>query len=1029
MVKRVSKLKPLKLILTIAAMICMQFEELHAQVQFFTTPPDIDSFPVVKTEVSVAFNGKPAPFGKSNLSILEDGQPVTNFELFDCDESPTASIAVLMDVSESMLFTLFKGADEFYNSFPVFTSQMYAPTELALIPFNDTVTRIIPASYRAQDFFNAGDPTDMTEFVDSVEKLQFSGNTDVDYAVWRAAIHLKQGSHQRKAIVLITDDAIYDYPGLTALLKQENIALFVLELDGDTIRGNILTADATGGKFYSPKDSTQIGPMMADIAQDIFAKKCTLRYVSNHPCPWWSNKTLWIGLNYQNQKFAQTHYFDLGHNRTDSIAPILSDVAIDGLSRIVRADENFPCDRGIKTFTDSALVNFAKLTRKRALPQYGYDSVVVIDPSQAADGYYIATDSNGNTSRIRITYDPPPDTLAPVWTSPFRSAPGQYQLIASELRKWDRGLKSISLEATSSNVRIDSIIYVGNKLAKTYVSRIKATQPAIACLLAIDSVDNDSSTCLTFEISIGDTTPPVITQRAIASPFVSVMTDVTELRNGDRGLKSISILPISNIGNSTTTYASAFVADVNSPIMDSLYDAEALVTAVDSAGNTSQQTIWYRSTPDVLAPEYTVSVDDIYSRTVSISEKRGWDRGIRSVIVAGSFNISSASITEARRENVLRFTSIDPYTIATARIEAKDSAGNIKNIEVEIPAQIRPEILPLAYTDPLDFGTVAAPSSFQLSMVIINPNADPVTIVGGSWSGDDSVFSLAGILPSSFGPSGSQKLTFNFDPQLLGDWSAIYTIETDKGVKYPIRMKGSSTGAIALAMSEEQIATSGESGVLTIDISGSPDVSNLDTIQFSITLDDDVAILQVPSTTCAGADWVCNYSLNWFEAGKGKYDVQLLRKSKLQSLKLIDKPQLSIPFRTFLSGKLRTDVSVADIVASRSNAVSTPGGITIGQGCGDSIIVNTLSNERASKIVEVSTDHDQLRIGLEASINEHVSIKLIDLRGIARYEIDRDLSIGYNTILIPSGALSSGAYRIILSSETATHTRSVNILR
>src|SRR5687768_14172843 len=124
MVTRVLMLRQtLKCFLMIAAILFAQQQDLHAQVQFFTTPPDIDSFPIVNSKVSVAFNGLPAPFTKSNLTVQEDGQ-VTGFELVNCDESDAASIAVLFDVSESMVVTLFRGNDEFYQAFRDFTLEL-----------------------------------------------------------------------------------------------------------------------------------------------------------------------------------------------------------------------------------------------------------------------------------------------------------------------------------------------------------------------------------------------------------------------------------------------------------------------------------------------------------------------------------------------------------------------------------------------------------------------------------------------------------------------------------------------------------------------------------------------------------------------------------------------------------------------------------------------------------------------------------------------------------------------------------------
>ncbi len=1020
--------RTLKLLLVITGLLALQQEELHAQVQFFTAPPDIDSFPVVKTKVSIAYNGRPAPIAKSNLSIQEDGQN-TDFELLDCDESEAASIAVLFDVSESMAVTLFRGNDEFYRAFVDFTLELTLTSEVALVPFNDSVRRIIPASYRSQDFFQWDQPADVAEFLDSVGGLQFKGNTNVDLGIWKAAEHLRKGANRRKAIILVTDDGIYDREALIELLRQVEISLFVLELDADTIKGNLVTANETGGKFYSPKDSTELGQTMSLIARSIYAKKCTLRYVSTHPCPWWSTKTLWIGLNYQKQSLAETHYFKLGPNRRDTVAPILTETPVGSASIIVRADENFPCDVGIKSLTDSALVNFAKISRVRSLPQFGYDSLVIIDLSQPADGYYIAIDSNGNRSQLRISYAPEPDRLSPQWNLPIKIAPEQYQLTATEFRKWDRGLREVALAPGSSNIRLDSLIYASSRLAQVYLSRIDPAMPASACVVAIDSVDNDSSICITFDVSITDNNPPFITQRPSESPYSSMIADVTELRSGDRGILSITVTPVSNVTASSTNFTSAFIADVTVPITDSLYDADAIVTAVDSLGNASQLTLRYSPQPDGLGPRTLITVDDLATQTLAITETQAWDRGIASVAIISSSNVNPSQLTDTRRSSDWRFVAIDPFIDGIAKVEAIDSAGNPTTIDITIPAQSPPVELPLAYMDLLDFGTVQSPALVKLSVDVINPNDGPVSILRGSLTGDDSVFSLATMLPSVFGPAGATSLGFNFNPKLLGDWSAIYTIETDNGVKYPIRLRGSSMGVVTVDASDESVSLSGEFGVLSLDVSGSPDVINLDTVRFVLAVDDDVAALTAPSNTCANSDWICNYNVQWSELARGSYALELTRVSSLRSLEFSTSPTLSIPFRTFMSGKLRTDVRISDLKASRSLTSMEQGSIVIGQSCGDSIIVAALVDQVAGIRALQTNGNGTIQLEYFSAVDDQITLMLVNLIGLTCIQSSISVTGGLNSAILPIHDLVSGSYRFVLSSQTGIYSRAINIVR
>lgn len=1004
-------------------------------VQFYTTPPVIDSFPIVKTTISVAYNGRPAPINSSHLSVLEDGRP-TPFQLLDCDESDSASIAMLVDVSESMKFTLWKGSDEFYQAFSVFANSIYTPSEFALIPFNDTVARILPATYRNADYFKAGDPSDIAEFIDSIGGLQFAGNTDVDYAIRQAALHLTKAVHRRKAIVLVTDDAIYDYEGLIALLKLQNIALFVLELDADTIRGNIITANETGGKFFSPRDSTEIAPMMLEIAAGIFAKKCTLRYVSTHPCPWWSRKTLWVGLNFQMMSLTQTHYFELGPNRRDSIAPSLRETYINEVTRIVSAQEDFPCDRGIMAFTDSALVNFAKLTRARdLLPISAYDYLVVADPSQSAHGWYIATDSNGNTERIAIQYTPPPDLLPPVWSNAAKSGPDQTLIVATELRKNDRGIKQIALLPTSQNARIDSVLYPSHKIAHVYVSRIDPAAEAAACLTAIDSVGNDSNICLYFYTSDADLNPPVIGQTPTSSPYLTIDATITEWRTGDRGIAEVVVIPVANVSGSSTAFTNVYAASASIAIADSLYPAQAIVLARDSAGNEAERVLTYEPLPDSLAPEHSIVSIDNVSSALTITEMQAWDRGIASVTLVQGTNVSTTKTSDSRRVMDWQINSVDPYIDGIARFSAEDSAGNVVEITVVIPAQTKPGLKPLTYADPLDFGTVAAPAYAKRTLTLSNPNGEDITLVSAGLLGDDSVLAALDAFPVTVSANGSIDLSFEYTPTLLGDWQATYTIETVQGTTYPIRLKGSSTGIITAAVSHEAVKLSGETGELTIAFSGIPDVSNLDTLQFRLSLNEDVAVLSAPTSTCSNTNWLCNYALGWSDNGEGTYSFQLVRKSEGRSLDLGASPSLKLPFKTYLSEDLSTDVTISDGSATRSTFIGTAGSISVGEACGDPVIRASLERALPAEIRSLKVGAHQLTAAYFSGDAARVQVMVIDILGSIVYERSSEVTSGMNTIVMPVEELASGQYRLLIRSNAedlssrATVSRPFTVLR
>lgn len=1001
-----------------------------AQLQFFTSVPNIDSFPVVKVPISVSYNGKPAPIEKKHLSILEDGNAVTDFELIGCDEADAASIALFVDISGSMQFTvLYNGPSYFYDGFSAFVRNIYAPSEIALIPFNDTVSRVLPISYRAQDFFKAEDYNDTTELIDSVGGFLFAGNTDVDYALWIATQHLTKGAHRRKAIVLVTDDAIYAENAVTKMLKDEGIALFVLEMDNDTIIKNISVANATGGKLFSPGDSTEIPMMMEQIAQAIYAKTCTVRYVSKHPCPWYSEKILWLGLNYQSYSRSETHRFKLGPNNKDTIAPVLTETVLSQSSRIIKATENFPCTRGIASFTDSALVNFAKMTRFRQWSNLVYDSIVVVNESMPAHGWYIAIDSSSNASRIEIEYTPPPDTLDPVWTIPLVKGQ-QYNASVTEVRKWDRGLKDVTLDPASINLKLDSISFISHKIAQAYVSILDVSKAASGCLVAFDSVGNEGRVCMDWSAVAGDERPPVITQTTETSPYLTLSATVDELQPKDRGLLSISFTPISNAGVETVSYLSAFEATVSIPLLDSMFDASGRIVAVDSAGNRSEQVILYSTRQDRFPPVANVIIVDASTREVLFADKAAWDRGILSVTVLSAVNTNADPVIFLDKHNAsIRLQLVDPYTEATISVEAIDSVGNPTSVVVAIPADVKPELKPLIVNDPLDFGSTPAPAFMRQSVRVTNPNIEAVTLLSGTWTGDDSVFAYDMDFPLSIEAGQSADLYYIFRPQLLGDWVGLYEIVSDKLTPFSIRTLGQSTGIIHISASSEAVTSAGAKGTLRLQIEGIPSIMNLDQLSFTITVDPNVATLESPKTECASYPWLCNYRLDWSELQPGQYRCNMERLSPALSLIVTPETHLDIPFATHLGISPASVVELLEGSASLAEVVLNSGSIAMGDECADETIRAAMNGELALQLSQVHVADGYLSLSFESYQDGPATLSVTDMSGKKYVQATIEVRTGQNLQTLNVDGLPSGAYLLVMKSAGSVVSRKIEIVR
>lgn len=1015
------------LLLALLAGVMLEPQSLSAQIQFIAAPPEIDSFPIVRSYISVSENGGIAPITNRDLQILEDGVNVPNFELINCDESSDASIALLVDISGSMDFTVqINGVREYINAYSEFFKHVPFGSEISLIPFNDTVWRHVPGYYGSKQFFQAAVTADTSELKDSLTALRFGGNTDVDFAIGYAVQVLKASTKSRKAIVLVTDDGIFDERWVSNLLKKSNTPIFILELDKDTIQGNLSVSIQTGGKLLVPRDSSEYAPMMALIAKAIFGKRCIVRYESNHPCPWWSRKTLWFGLKYKASNLTQTHYFHLGSNKRDSIPPTLTVTNSSPTSRFVLAEEIFPCNRGIRSFTDSGLVNFSKLRREFKLPNSAWDTIAVIDPRMPAHGYYIAVDSSGNRGVVEVTYEPPGDLLPPTLTQPILTGQ-QYATSIAEIRPWDSGIERVWL-SSAINLKVDSVVYQSQKRAMMYASIIDRFSAASGCVAAQDSAGNIDSICVRWNGLDKDNLPPQFQQDVQAQPRTVMSGRVTEMRTGDAGLMQVTVTSLVNSDMASSAIASRYEAFVRSSIKDSMYPARAYVNALDSLGNSVDDTLRYEPLPDLLPP--ALSSSGTTTIMVTAKESAAWDRGLVSVTQTASSNASISALTFVDRTlATLTVTAVDPYQRATASFIASDSAGNSSVIDVVIAAQTKLPLAPLEVTEPLVFPTTPAPAYLYRYVIARNPNDDIFILESGSMAGNDSVFSYAGGFPVMFGPGETLQLPFVFTPTLVGNWSGTYTFVTSTGDQTRVRLQGASTGEITVRASNESVAWSGESGTLEVTFTGTPNPLNVDRIQFTLQVNTDNVRLGTPVIAgCTGADDLCNYTVTSTDRGDGKYDVELVRKSDARSLEFTSR--VEIPFTTYLAPTTTTPVYIVSPTAfPLTTATYADGRIAVGNTCGDSLVRLVLNNQ-LDRIERIEIDAASvLMVDLNREITGAVDVQVLDLRGSVIATVHHDYRTPTRELRAVLEPLASGTYIVSVRTSTLNASRLLQITR
>ncbi|HET9135235.1 MAG TPA: vWA domain-containing protein, partial [Candidatus Kapabacteria bacterium] len=629
---------------------------LAQRLSFITGTPNIDSFPVVKVKFTASYNGfAPVPTLNGSQFVVKEDNVTVPAEVVSCDGVPQSAVVFCSDASTSMISSVGNTSevyDVFYRCFGSCIELLPSGSRYSLITFYDHNIEDHPGLGHVNGFYDAGSKTDSADFVDVLKHLPYFGGTYVDEALDKAIELLRYQPFASRAIVLVTDDAAYDLWHFDSLMKALNITLYVMEVGSDTAPHDIDLAYRTGGAYFQATDSTSYEPVMSQIGELIGSEHCFLRYVSPNKCPWYASHSINMSLTHQGLTRLASGNYTLFRNYLDSTGPLISETAPFDISRLVTASEFFPCERGLYFATDSIRENISLRTRKRTFNHFFpkingvfvdsdyfsmQDSLVAIDTMQPGRAVYTALDSAGNESIYEVLYKPKPDTFVPLLNQAFSSG-GKYTIASTEARAWDIGLSTIRLASGAVNLVLDSVRIFNRRTGNAYVRILDLAQPAHGCIEAVDSVGNVGSFCI--DKTIGpvpsDLLPPVIKQDPILFPKPVIAGRVTELQPKDKGIKIVTIEPAGNIFTPSLTYNSSSLASFSVGIVDTLQPVRAWISATDSAGNTSLDTLRYDPLPDNNSPVCMVDAPNSTTRIFHASELAPWDRGIESVTIVGT---------------------------------------------------------------------------------------------------------------------------------------------------------------------------------------------------------------------------------------------------------------------------------------------------------------------------------------------------------------------------------------------------------
>lgn len=347
-----------------------------------------------------------------HLTLTEDGDTLAT-EVNECEISGTADIVILLDHSTSMLGTIGNNAkihDKFYSSVGTFIGQLPFGARYALLPYTDTVTADYPQQQTTEPYYREESKQDSIDCIAAIKSLVFYGNTNVDAAIPAAMKKLVASNAPKKIIVLITDDFTLIPDSIGQELFRAGIKVFVLETGKDNAPTNFVLARKTGGTYYQAGDTNLYSFYLKRIAEHIKAEHCMIRYTTNKKCPWNTSHTVAVTLDYNTTHKTNWHGYVTPHAPIDTIPPVLLFSSPTLTSRVIRASEDYPCEKGLESFSSLTLINFAQYSLKRSYPFKASDSLEVIDLLLPAQAVYIAKDSSGNESRKTIYYFPIADT-------------------------------------------------------------------------------------------------------------------------------------------------------------------------------------------------------------------------------------------------------------------------------------------------------------------------------------------------------------------------------------------------------------------------------------------------------------------------------------------------------------------------------------------------------------------------------------------------------------------------------------------
>lgn len=248
-------------------------DKTETSIQVPRKPQDDDGKRViVQTEtvnlmvtVTDPYNRLVTGLDKQNFEVFED-KVKQDIAFFNDDDAPV-SMGVIFDVSGSMKNKL----DRAREALKAFVDTSHQDDDFFLVGFNQRANLL-------------GEFMDGSSLVNKFNLVDARGQTALYDAAYLGVEKVKQGRHQKRAMLLISDgqdnSSRYTYGELRKLLKEANVQIYcigIVEMGGGSgssldMQGQAILEEisqVTGGKAFFPRSPAELEDAVTRIALEL----------------------------------------------------------------------------------------------------------------------------------------------------------------------------------------------------------------------------------------------------------------------------------------------------------------------------------------------------------------------------------------------------------------------------------------------------------------------------------------------------------------------------------------------------------------------------------------------------------------------------------------------------------------------------------------------------------------------------------------------------------------------------------------